>query len=157
MYVRCWMTIDCLFEFLHQRHYLILSTTDDATGLVGNGLVCVSHGTTEWPGLRPPNGLALQWGWVEDTNIKILLQTNCGLLSMPNIDQPFLQVCSDTDKQLSTISSRPKLCKQLEKSSTAITWNDLRHRGWHWTKNGGGLWHNTHTMNKVNMVQCAGT
>ena len=75
---------------------------------------------------------------------------------MRNIGQQFLQVYSGTDKQLSTISSRPKLCKQLETSSTAITWNDVRHRGWHWTINGGGL-HNTHTMNKVDMVQRAGT
>ena len=81
MYVRCWPTIDCRFECLHQRHYLILSTTDDAQAQgFANGLVCDSHGTTEWPGLRPPNGLALQWGRVEDTNIKILLQTSCGLL-----------------------------------------------------------------------------
>jgi hypothetical protein len=39
MYVSYWMTIDCRFELLHQRHYLMLSTTDDAERLDG-GLVC---------------------------------------------------------------------------------------------------------------------
>ena len=158
MYIRCWSTIACRVECLHQRPYLVSTTTDDAQAHgAENVLVCDSHGTTEWLGLRPANGLTLQWGWVGNTNIKILLQTSCGLLSIWNIGQQFLKVYSDTDKQLSTLSFRLKVSKQPEQSSTAITRNNMWLRGSHLAKYGGGLWHNTHTINKVDMVQCAGT